>query len=83
MCPFSDVRERPLNIKVIIEQQGLLDTMAVGAVRPCPVAAAFFAGLGPHPSPKEERATDKERYVGYLKGEFGSRLIPAIKRPRG
>jgi hypothetical protein len=34
--------------------------MAVGAVRPCPVAAAFFAGLvaglGPHPSPKEERA---------------------------
>jgi integrase len=32
------------------------------------------------PSFDEKTMAGKERYVGYLKGEFGSRLIPAIKR---
>src|ERR1700730_10757360 len=32
--------------------------------------------------PFDEKTMDgKEGYVGYLKGEFGSRLIPEIKRP--
>jgi hypothetical protein len=55
--------------------------------RPLPARSANgpmngWKGSAPRSPPLTKRPSPpKERYVGYLKGEFGSRLIPEIKRP--